>query len=276
MAFAERPYRPAFDHTAAASDERAVARWMLGFIAFLVLTLAFGALQLYQASSQGTAEASLERATAALTEVDALLDNHYDEMQQQAQAAPPGASVELQDYPIAIGLTKEDVLGTPKDRLRTTILERSAVRLYQDGTGVLRESAQAGGTGGVFSIAGLTDRMLGQLTETTHTRARIAMIALLAVAIAACAATAAACRGWGRLAAPGVILVAAGAATLAGGLAMLAYAGAQGGEYVRVEFFGVIEDLAMLPVRNGAAALVAGAAIAAVAFLGDRITMDGR
>ncbi|HLB23855.1 MAG TPA: hypothetical protein VJP07_07155, partial [Dehalococcoidia bacterium] len=57
-------------------------------------------------------------------------------------------------------------------------------------------------------------------------------------------------------------------AVLIGGLAVLGYAGAQGGDYVRREFFGVIEDLAMAPVRNGAACVVAGAAIVVVAVVG--------
>jgi hypothetical protein len=272
VAYAQTPYRPAIERPAASSDERAVAKWMLGFIAFLALALAFGALQLYQASSEGAATASLGRATAALTEIDTLLDRHYEEMQQEADAAQPGETVELEGYPIAIGLTKEDVLGVPKEELRAAILGRSAARLYADGTGVLREAAEAKGPGGVFSVAGLTDRMLGQLTNENHTRAGVAAVALFGVAAALCAATAAACRGWGRLAALGVILAAAGGATLIGGLAMLGYAGAQSGEYVRVEFFGAIEDLAMLPVRNGAAVLAAGVAIAGAAFAGARIS----
>ncbi len=276
MAYAQTPYRPSVERPVASpEDERNVAKWMLGFIAFLALTAALGALQLYQASSQGPATTSLQRTTAALTEIDALLDRHYDELQEQARAAQPGQAVELEDYPIAIALTKDDVLDTPRDELRALILARSAGRLYEDGTGVLRESAEGKGPGGIFSIAGLTDRMLGQLTDANNTRSGVASIVLFVVAAAACAATAAACRGWGRLAAPGLVLAAAGAAVLIGGLAALAYAGAQGGEYVRVEFYGVIEDLAMLPVRNGAASLAAGAAIGIVGFLGARIKDQG-
>lgn len=268
MAYPQSPYRPAIDHHATPDDQRNVAKWMLGFVAFLTLTLALGALQLYQASSEGTAKASLQRATAALTEIDALLGRHYDEMQEQAEGAQAGGSVELEDYPIALGLTKEDVLGTPKAELRAMMLARSADRLYEDGTGVLRETAEGKGAGGVFSIAGLTDRMLGQLTDTNHGRSAIASMVLFGMAAAMCAATSAACRGWGRLAAPGLVLAAAGAAVLIGGLAVLGYAGAQGGDYVRQEFFGVIEDLAMAPVRNGAACVVAGAAIVVVAVVG--------
>lgn len=265
MAYPESSYRPAVEHRPATADERrTVAKWMLGFVAFVALALALGSLQMYQASSEGTAKESLQRATAALTEIDALLERRYEEMQGQAQAAQADDTVALEDYPIALGLTKEDVQGRSKGELRSTMLERSADRLYENGTGVLRESAGAKGSGGMFSITGITDRMLGQLTEKNHERYAIATVALFVVAAAMCAATTAACRGWGRLVAPALVLAAAGAAVLVGGLAVMGYAGAQGGDYVRTEFFGMIEELAELPVRNGVACLVAGVTIGAI------------
>ncbi|MBI5287706.1 MAG: hypothetical protein HY873_01900 [Chloroflexi bacterium] len=272
MAYPQSSYRPAVDHRPATADERSVAKWMLGFAAFVTLTVALGSLQMYQASSEGTAKESLQRATAALTEIDGLLQRHYDGMQEQAQASEPGDSVALEDYPIALGLTRDEVLGVSKDELRTLMLERSGNRLYEHGTGVLRESAKAKGSSGMFSIAGITDRVLGQLTDKNHARYGIATVALLIVASGLCAATIAACRGWGRLVAPGLVLAAAGAAVLVGGLAVMGYTGAQGGEYVRTEFFGVIEDLAGLPVRNGLACVVGGAVIVGLGAVGSTLS----
>ena len=187
---------------------------------------------------------SLTRSTAALTEIDALLDQHYDDLRTRAEAAKPGEMLLLDDYPITIELSPDDVLRQSRDELRVSILDRSADRLYDDGTGVLRDTTKGQGDIGTFSVAGITDNALGVLTSSSHTRFAIAMAVLLAIAMALIATTAAACRGWGRIGAVGLVLLLASLAVAGTGLVVTLYANAADGsanEHLRQELMAVIE-----------------------------------
>ncbi len=268
MAYAE-PYRPAYDVSATLDERRSVAKWMLGFLAWVALLGALSALVLFQITAESPAKQSLRRATAALTEIDASLARHYDDMQTQAEAAPPGSVVVFTDYPIAIELTREEVLGVPQEELRILILDRSADRLYEDGTGVLRESAEDAGDLGLFSVAGFTDRALGLLTQDTHRLAAIATLVLTAIAVGLMAAAVLAARSWGRLITAGVIVVLAGAALAVGAAIVSAYSSSQVdvGEYLRVELFGITKDHAMVAIRTGAGFAIAGALVTAVGLI---------
>ena len=248
---------------------------MLGFLGVLVFGCALAALLLFQISSERAAKDSLRSATAALTEIDALLAGHYDELQVQAEASAPGETVQLEDFPIAIGLKKEDVLGVPQDELRAIILNRASDRLYADGTSSLRDSAANKGSLGMFSVAGFTDRMLGQLTADKHTLFAVLAAVLLMMATALLVATAAACDGWGRLTAAGVIVTLAGVSTVVIALLAKAYTDSQAGdasEYLRGELFGILNDHATLALRNGVAFAIAGVLIVAIAFVGAALT----
>ena len=251
-----------------------MAKWMLGFAALLALTLGVASLQMYQISSKETGKSALMRSLAALTEIDALLDRHYAGLLTQAGAATADEALALEDFPVRVDLSREDILGQPREDLRAMILDRSANRVYDDGPGVLRESAEARGGPGRFSLAGITDGMLGQLTAANHTRYGVATILLLGVAAALCIATSSACRGMGRLTAIGVAIAGAGALVLAGGLAVMAYAHTQSGgqEFAHGGLFAVVGDLAGAPVRNGLMFMGAGAGLALVGLAAGAVT----
>ena len=268
MAYAE-PYRPAYDVSASPDERRSVAKWMLGFLASVALFGALSTLVLFQITAESQATQSLRRATAALTEIDASLARHYDDMQAQAEASPPGGIVVFTDYPVAITLSREDVLGVSQEELRVLILDRSADRLYEDGTGVLRESAEVAGDLGLFSVAGFTDRALGLLTRDTHRFAAIATIVLTAIAIGLTAAAVLAARSWGRLVTAGVVVALAGIALTVGAGIVRAYASSQVdvGEYLRAELFGITQDHAMVAIRTGAAFAVAGLLVAGIGIV---------
>lgn len=275
MAYAE-PYRPAYDVSTTPDEHRSVAKWMLGFIASVALFGALSALVLFQITAESPAKQSLRRATAALTEIDASLTRHYDDMQVQAEAAPPGTVIVFTDFPVAIELTREDVLGIPQDELRVLILNRSADRVYEDGTGVLRESAEDAGDLGLFSVAGFTDRALGLLTEDTHRLAAIATLILTAIAVGLMAAAVLAARSWGRLVTAGVIVGLAGLALTAAAAVVHTYASSQVdvGEYLRAELFGITKDHAMVAIRTGVAFAVSGVLLAAIGLLMGALDKD--
>jgi hypothetical protein len=241
----------------------------------LVLLLALLALVVFQISSEGAAKQSLRRATAALTEIDSLVAGRYDGLQTQAKASAPGDPVQLDDFPVAIELTREDVLDVPQEDLRATILDRSADKLHKNGTSALRESAEAKGSLGLFSVAGFTDRALGMQTSARHTQSAILAGVLFVVGAALVVVTSAFCRGWGRLSAVGVILLVAGAVESGASIGAGLYASAEdrdGNEYLRSELFGIMSDHASLALRDGFAFTIAGALIVAIALVGNAVT----
>lgn len=270
MAQTRTAYRPSYEATRA-DDSGHAAKWLLGFLSVLVFGFAFCALLFFQISSAGPAKGSLRSATAALTEIDTLLASHYDDLQVQAEASGPGDTMQLEDFPIAIGLKKEDVLGTPQAELQAIILDRAADRLYAVGTSALRDSAANKGSLGMFSVAGFTDRMLGQLTADKHTLFAILAAVLFMMAAALLMATAMACTGWGRLTAAGVIVTLTGVSSTVVALFAKLYTDSQAGdasEYLRGELFGILSNHASLALRNGIAFAIAGAFLVAIASIG--------
>lgn len=230
----------------------------------ILLVLAVGvmliSLTLYQLTAEGPAKDAHRRAVAALTEIDALIDGQYDDLQTRAESAQPGESLQLRDFPLAIELRPDEVRGASRDDLRRTVLARSADRLYDDGTGALRETAEATDDAGYFSAAGFTDTFLGFLTRRNH-----AILAVLTFVTASICATLAAwlaslCRGFARLAAvAGALLVASLPIVLAGVLLRLSARSGGDTEYIERELLEIAESLAWAPIRNGLAFTALGA-----------------
>ena len=274
MAYAQTPYRPEVpDRESTPEERRNITKWMLGFGAFFALTLALLALQLFQATSEGTAHTSLVRVTAALTEIDLVLDHHYDDLRTQTENAAPGNTLTIEDYPIAIVLTPDDVLNNSRDDLRVIILDRSAERLYQDGTAVLRELSEGTSGTGRFSAAGVAKTALDFQTEQNPQRIGVVMFVLFVIALILSGATALACKGWGRLGVLGVLLSAASGAVLITGVLFYLYAEATSADdAVREAFLTNTTDLTMIAIRNGVAGVVAGLTLCAIAFAGHVLT----
>lgn len=274
MAHRQTPYRPDIPQRESTPEERRnITKWMLGFGAFFALTLALLALQLFQATSEGTAHTSLLRVTAALTEIDLLLDHHYGELRTQAENAAPGDTLTLEDYPITIVLTPDDVLNSSRDDLRVIILDRSGDRLYQDGTGVLRELSEGTSGAGRFSAAGVAKTALDFQTEPNHQRIGAVMFVLFIIALILCGATALACRGWGRLGVLGVLLFAASGSVLIVGVLFNLYAEATSADdAVREAFLRNTTDLTMIAIRNGIAGVIAGLGLCLIAVGGHALT----
>jgi hypothetical protein len=275
MAYAP-PYRPSYDANQAVSSEtRSVAQWLLAFAATVAVCGALATLVLFQITAEAPAQQSLRHATAALTEIDALLARHFDDIQAQAADSQPTDTIVVPDFPLDLGLTSADVEGLTRDELRVLILDRSAEQLYADGPGALRESAEDGGSLGLFSVAGFTDRALGILTETNHMRAGIAMGVVGLVAVALVLGAVSASRGWGKLGTAGLIVGLAGLATLLIAGVVRAYADSQdSGEFLRSELFGITSDHATVALLNGAGFAVTGLLFAAISLVMDRVSRE--
>lgn len=273
MAYDAPPYTR--DSSLAAAEAqpdigRRAAKSFAALALFAAMLALMVSLQLFQVTSEGAAKRTLRRATAVLIEIDPLVERHYDDLQTRAEAIGDDETLRLPDYPIAVDLSRGETLGATQDELRRLLLARSADRLYDDGTSALRVDSEEAGDIGAFSIAGLTDNGLGFLRQRNHTALGVLTVALAALCALLAAALAACCRGYGRLAAIGVVVLAAGLPVLLFGVVLRLYAqtGADGGsEYLQREFFIIGEELALVPIRTGIAFAALGLALAATGGL---------
>jgi hypothetical protein len=261
------PPRPRADATTErqAALWRNIGKWTVAFILFLALSAMFLSLMLFQLTAEGASKRSLRRSVAALTEVDQLVARNYNDMQQQAKAARPGESVTLAGFPIAIAFTPDEVKGASQDQIRDMLLNRSADELYAHGTGSLRDPAANGGSVGRFSVGGLTDRGLGFLRSRNHTILGAVTIVLAMICAALSGALVMLCRGFGRIGSLGAVVFTAAIPLVLFGIGARFYMrilsdGDAG--YIEREFLEIGQGLAWIPIRDGLAFLVLGAAFA--------------
>ena len=247
-------------------------KWFAGLVLFLSLLATFAALVLLQASAEGPAKDAHIRAVAALTEIDTLIDRHYEDLQVRADASPPGTMLQLNEYPIEVPLTREEALGISKPELRTLLLSRSADIMYDDGTSAMR-AAEGADKVPRFTAAGVVDRSLDLLRRDVHDAMQIVVYVLAAISLLLAVTLASLTRGFGRLGSVGVALLTSSLVVLAAGglLRLSADSGADDGDYVRTELLDIGAEMAMIPIRNGVAFALAGAAIVIVALLFARI-----
>jgi hypothetical protein len=242
---------------------RASGRWAVGLALTLALAATFIVFSLYQLTGETIARPALRDALNALVEGDAVIERNYEDLRVRAEASRPGETLELRDYPIAIPLTREEVLGSSQGDIRQTLLDRGVERLYDDGESALR-SDESGGGPGRFTTAGAVGQFVGFLREGVHAMLGVLTLVLAGISVVLAIVLAALCRGFGRAVALGIAALAASLPLLFGGLAAYSYARASAdadGEYLRRELMLVAQDLAWLPVRNGLVVLVAAGAV---------------
>ncbi len=256
---------------------RGTARWAIALLLLLSLGATLTALVLFQATSEGTSKRSLRRAVAALSEVDVLVDRHYDSLQAEASNAAPGDQFQLADFPVDVKLTRNEVLGSSKAQLRDLLLDRSANVMYNDGTAPLRSTPGASIGVGPFTAGGVTDRGLGFLTRGHHDMLRVLTLVLAGVSGLLCVALAALSRGFARLTSVGAVVLAASLPLLAvgaGARLYIRFASGSQTEYLQREFLAIGRGLAWIPIRDGLALAALGAIVLAVcavcAVWGDR------
>lgn len=240
---------------------RSIGKWSVGFGLFVALLALLASLQLFQLTAEGAAHRTLRRSVAALTEIDPLIDRGYDDLQVQAQNAEPGETVELRDFPLSVPLQANAVRGLTKQQLRDLLLDRSGDIMYGSGTAPLRSSAANGGSVGRFSVAGLTQHGLGFLRSRNHDILAVTTSALAALCIALAVTLAALCRGFGRLASVGAVIVMASIPVVLGGIGARFYmriASDGDTEFIQREFLEIGQGIAWIPIRDGAAFTIFG------------------
>jgi hypothetical protein len=229
-------------------------------------------LQLFQITSEGTSHRTLRRAIAVVSEIDVLLDRHYADLRQRAESVAPNETLELQDYPVSVPLTPEEVLVQSRDGLRETLLDRGADAMYHDGTDAMRSEASTGDVG-VFSFGGSIDRALDLMQGDVHIALGVVMVVLGVISLVLAGALAFVTRGFGRLVALASVALVSSTLLLLAALAVrLGLETAGGSEYVRAESRDMARELAWLPIRNGAILVALTAFITAIAAVAARAT----
>jgi hypothetical protein len=262
-------YKPAV--RAEASPRRA-AKWGAALAVVVLLALTLVSLQLFQLTSESVSRPALRRAINALVEGDAVIQRNYEDLRARAEASQSGDTLELRDYPVSVPLTRDEVLASTPDTLRVLLLDRAVERMYEDGTGVLREGN--GGAAGRFTAAGFVDESLSFLRSPVHGTLAVVTLILAGLSVVASIVLIALCRGFGRIVAVGAVMTIASLPVLVGGLITRAYAATSSGssEYLRSELMDVAENLSWIALRNGAALCAIGLVVLIIGVAAARLS----
>ena len=246
--------------------------WLLAVALAGAITLWLALLSVSQATSEAVALPLHERGLAALTEIDALLDAQLEAVQAQADGGAQRLS--LPGYPVrdAEIETSTVVVSGSVDRalLRAALLERSARLVYERGSGALGALAVVQPDAPLTSRAGFIRTMQDWPVAARHSDVTVPLWLFGAASIALAAALFYSARGFGRLIAPALALVAGALPVLAGAFALrllLSMFEGGAGEPLLNEYVALARELTALPLRNALWLAAAGLALALPALL---------
>jgi len=245
------------------SRARTALRWLLGVLLALDVLALLGALSLAQLSSEGTARRALRHAVAALTEVDILLDRGYGELRDQA-AAGGREPLTLNDFPIEVSFSAEEIRRSDRVSFRSTLLDQAAERVHQEGPSAFEGEGDRTQEASDFSWRGATRRGLNALREDVRP-ASLSLTAGLAAGAALLGAGVVLAGGGIRgLVTLGVSLLAAATLGLALlGATYLALWLAGPDDYLGDEFSALVRALLWAPLRNAGVVCALGLALVA-------------
>ena len=239
------------------------ARLVVGALLVLNIAVLLFVLSMAHVTSEGPAKRSLGQSVAVLTEVDAYLDDRYEALRLEAFQAAPDDELALPDFPIELSFQAGEIADADQDEFRALLLDAAAERVLAEGSVVIKEDP--GAEVSFFSTAGAVRTGMDFLRPTPHRVLTIMAIALASMAGLLAAALVMTARGYGRVLAIGLAVVAAAApfAVLAVALRFaLRVAGEGLDEYLATEFLELAQELTWAPIRNGLIFAVGGAVIA--------------
>ena len=260
------PWRPRQAAAPRRKDRRGASLGRLPVLLAILAAIWTLTLSVEQVASERAALPSLERLTVTLTDVDALIALHGDEVRAQATALEP--QLTLPAYPLPDVQVALDV-GAPSGvfdaaAFRRALLERSARDLYLRGAGAFAADAD---TGADFGDSAGVRLLLAVLSASTHDRATMLLWVMTAVTLVALGITAR--RGGVRHGPTHAGLTLVAAAALAAAAALLTWAA---GAILGIGPAGVVGDayddiagaLVRVPLRNAAILAVLGVLIAVI------------
>lgn len=243
---------------------RTLFTWGSGVILVAVMGALLVSLNVLQITSPGPANETLQRALASLTEIDALLLDGEDDLRTAAEESPEEV-LRLEHYPIHVALSGEEVQRLSTGELREAILSRSADRFYDRGLAAFEEREAVSGDISLLSAPGAVRYTVGLLTEDTYEIARIVTAALLGATLVLTLVLVLLSRGYGRLTALGVILMAATLPYLllaVGVRFALKLASESESDYLTAQLYALGKDVAWLPIHTGTGFVLLGVVFA--------------
>lgn len=232
---------------------RGAFQWLFGTLLALSLIGFFLAVNGVQLTSSGTGQRILSRATADLTEIDALLPTIQADLREAAQASEED-TVTVPHFPLAVELPREEAATISTAELRSRLLSEAAEAIYKEGMSVWAlADPEAEQDIDILSPEGGVHRGLGFLSDDNHQALRIAAIVLALISLALAGLVFISTQGMGRLVALGAALLGAAVPSLVGAVAVrfaFRTASEDQDDYLLMRLLDLGNDVAWLTLRN--------------------------
>jgi hypothetical protein len=155
---------------------------MLAVVLAVSVFIGTGALGFWQATTPTRVKDQLELGVAEITDVDTYVATAVPVLRQET-VANSQATIDLTTFPIAIAVTRQELLDLPDPALRDLILERAASIVYVEGLSAFDRTGNQSIS--MLSSEWFLERTLGLLTGDWHQRAGVtAALAFAAAAVA--------------------------------------------------------------------------------------------
>ena len=232
---------------------RGALQWLFGILLALSLIALFLVINALQLTSSGTAQRILSRATADLTEIDAVLPAIQADLVEAAQASEE-ATVTVPHFPLPVELPREEAATISTAELRSRLLSESAEAIYEKGMSVWAlADPEAEQDIDIFSPEGGVHRGLGFLSDDNHQALRIAAIVLGLISVVLGGLVLVSTQGMGRLVALGAAVLGAAVPSLLGAVAVrfaFRTASEDQEDYLMARLLDLGNDVTWLALRN--------------------------
>jgi hypothetical protein len=232
---------------------RGAFQWLFGTLLALSLIALFLVINGVQLTSPGTGQRILSRATADLTEIDAMLPTIQADLREAAEVSDEDTVV-VPHFPLAVELPREEAATISTAELRSRLLSEAAEAIYKEGMSAWAlADPEAEQHIDVLSPEGGVHRGLGFLSDDNHHALRIAAIVLGLISLALAGLVFVSTQGMGRLVALGAALLGAAVPSLLGAVAVrftFVTAGEDQEDYLMTRLLDLGNDAAWLTLRN--------------------------
>lgn len=253
--------------------------WWVGALLVITGAIWLAALSMSQLSSRTVAMPAIEHGVAALTEVDALLEIHEQELCNLAES---DAAVDIVAFPMrGISISSEDVQCTngelDREGLRTMLVTQGAEQVYVHGADAFLDESASDEDASILSASGAIRATLDSVGASMHDRVTTATWVLGAVCTVLIIVLLLLGRGIRRFAGLGLVLMLAAVPTLVGAIALWFAVGLMdSGAGLTNDFAEITRSLLGLPLRNALLLGGAGLAILVPVLVTDRLIQRSR
>ncbi|KPK21585.1 MAG: hypothetical protein AMJ76_02280 [Dehalococcoidia bacterium SM23_28_1] len=232
---------------------RGALQWLFGILLALSLIALFLVINAVQLTSSDTAQRILSRATADLTEIDALLPTIQADLAEAAEDSEE-ATVTVPHFPLPVELPREEAATISTAELRSLLLSEAAEAIYKEGMSVWAlADPEAEQNIDILSPEGGVHRGLGFLSDDNHQALRIAAIVLGLISLVLAGLVLVSTQGMGRLVALGAAVLGAAVPSLLGAVAVrfaFRTASEDQEDYMLARLLDLGNDAAWLTLRN--------------------------